>query len=150
MEMTSIKLYTGVLQMLGWIAECLMNDWNLAYNHTGVVEVDHFLQVIEWGYLVFGCKSSPFFYNEAARLLIMIIQNDVGMDCSLPVQQLDDNSVADERYRYIVAECGISLADESKPDKAFAPAVKEEILGIWYELEKWTWKMDDRRWLLKK
>ena len=43
--------------------------------------------------LVFGCKSSPFFYNEVARLLIQIVQFDVG----------------------------ISLADESKSEKAFPP-----------------------------
>ena len=29
---------------------------------------------------------------------------------------------------------------------AFAPAGQEEILGIWYDLEKWMWNMDDRRW----
>ena len=72
-EMTSIKRWTGVLH---WVAEAAKNNWNAAYKHMGVVEEDHMLQVIEWGgryfiesQLVFGCKSSPFFYNEVGRML---------------------------------------------------------------------------------
>ena len=72
-------------------------------------------------------------------------------------QQLDDNPMADEegsvvlrnyyvRYREIAAKCGISLADESKPEKAFPTSAKGEILGIEYDLKRWTWNMDDRRW----
>ena len=95
--MTSIKRWTGVLHWVGCPAEACKNDWNCAYKHMGVVEEDHVLQVIEWGgrffietQLVFGCKSSPFFYNEVARLLIMITQLDVRMDARLSVQQIDD------------------------------------------------------------
>ena len=62
---------------------------------------------------------------------------DVGLDPQLSVQQLDDNPVADEedsvvlrdyyvRYREIAAKCGISLADESKPEKTFPPSAKGE------------------------
>ena len=49
-------------------------------------------------------------------------------------------------YREIAAKCGISLADESKPEKAFPPSAKGEILGIEYDLKRWTLNMDDRRW----
>ena len=45
-----------------------------------------------------------------------------------------------------MAEFGISLADKMKPEKAFAPTVRGEILGIWYDREKWTQNIDDRRW----
>ena len=44
--------------------------------------------------LVFGCKSSPIFHNEEAKMLIMILRLDAGMDCRLSVQQLDYNPVA--------------------------------------------------------
>ena len=163
-EMTSIKRWTGVLHRAGCPAEALKNDWNSAYKHVGVRKEDHSLQVLEWGgryfietQLVFGCKSSPFWYNEVARLLILIVQADVNLDSRLSVQQLDDNPVADEkgssklrlyykRYREIAAGMGISLADESKPEKAFPPSGEGEILGIWYNLENWTWNMDIGRW----
>ena len=36
--------------------------------------------------------------------------------------------------------------DESKPEKAFPPCAKVEILGIDYDLKRWTWNMDNRRW----
>ena len=44
--------------------------------------------------LEFGCQTSPFFYNEVARMLIMIPWLDVRMDSRLSLQQLDDNAVA--------------------------------------------------------
>ena len=47
-EMASIKRGTGVLKWLRCPAECLKNDWNSEYQHMGVVQEDHFLQVIEW------------------------------------------------------------------------------------------------------
>ena len=46
---------------------------------------------------MFGYTSSPFLYNEAARMFIMIVQRDVKMDSMLSVQQMDDNPVADEK-----------------------------------------------------
>ena len=62
----------------------------------------------------------------------------------MSVQQQDDNPVADVeglvvlrnynvRYREITAKRGISLADETKPEKAFPPCSREEILGIDYD-----------------
>ena len=147
------------MDRVGCPSECLKNDWNCAYKHQGVHSDDHCLQVIEWrgrffieSQLVFGCKSAPFFYNEVARLLIKITQMDVGLDPRLSVQELDDNPVPDEKdsvvlgdyyvhYREIVAKCGISLADESKPEKAFPPSAKGEILGIEYDLKRYTWNM---------
>ena len=92
-----------------------------------------------------------------ARLLIRIVQLDGGMDTRLSAQQLDDNPVVDVDgsvflrnyyvfYREIVAKCGISLADESKPEKVFPPCARGEILGIDYDLKRWTWNMDD--WML--
>ena len=87
-------------------------------------------------------------------MLIMITQLDVGMDSRLSVQQIDDNPVADlkgsvklreyyRRYREIAAYVGISLADESKPEKAFPPSLVGEVLGIYYDLSNWTWNMDE-------
>ena len=82
-------------------------------------------------------------------LLIKIAHLDVGLDPQLSVQQIDDNPVADEEesvilrnyyvhYREIVAKCGISLVDESKPEKTFPPIAKGEILGIDFDLKRWT------------
>ena len=75
----------------------------------------------------------------------------------LSKQQLDENPVAGrkgslelrryyKRYREIAKDVGISLADESKPEKAFPPSVVGKVLGITYDLEAWSWNMDERRW----
>ena len=89
--------------MYGCPVECLKNDWNCAYKHMGVVEEDHFLQVIEWEKDNLQkhnwCSDVSLLISsiiEAARLLILIVQKDVKMGPRLSVQQLDDNNVADE------------------------------------------------------
>ena len=35
--------------------------------------------------------------------------------------------------------------DVSKPEEAFPPSARGEILGIVYDLKRWKWNMDDRR-----
>ena len=47
------------------------------------------------------------------------------------------------KYREICNKVGISLADESDPDKAFDATHKGKVLGIMYDLKKWIWWLSE-------
>ena len=87
------------------------------------------------------------------------------MDRRLVNQVLDDvvavGSAGDgtvnafyDAYRSVSDTVGVSLADESDPDKAFRASHEGKVLGITYDLERWVWRLSQDKlipllWMLK-
>ena len=132
-------------------------DWNSAYKHIAVRQADHKLQVFEFGgryfgevMLTFGCASSGGNYDLFAKLVLDLVIRASRMDKRMVNQILDDVIGAGSKgdgtvrrfyrtYRQLAGQLGVSLADESDPDKAFETSSTGKVFGISYDLERWVW-----------
>ena len=118
---------------------------------------DHKLQALSFGgkffgevMLTFGCTSSAGHFDDSAKLIKDMAQKVSNIDREMVNQVLDDvvacgaegdGTVARfyKAYRDICEAVGISLADESDPDKAFNSSHVGKVLGIMYDLKQWRW-----------
>ena len=120
-------------------------------------EADHKLQVFSFGgkffgevRLTFGCSSSAGHFDDSAKLIKRMAENLSKID-PVMVNQVLDVIVAcgaegygsvqslNKAYRGLCSKVGVSLADESDPDKAFNASHVGKVLGIMYDLREWRW-----------
>ena len=120
-------------------------------------EADHKLQVFSFGgkyfgevRLTFGCSSSAGHFDDSAKLIKRMAENLSKIDPGMVNQVLDDvvacgaegdGSVQSfyKAYRDVCKEVGVSLADESDPDKAFNASHVGKVLGIMHDIREWMW-----------
>ena len=130
-----------------------------AYKHIHVAERNIALQCVEWGgkyfidrSLTFGCSSSPGLYDCVARVVKEIALKDSGTNRRDSYQCLDDcGLVGSERdakaffssYATVGPRVGVRLAEGA--DKSFGARRQGEILGINYDIDRWSWSFSDRK-----
>ena len=145
----------------GCPAEAAKCDWNDAYKHISVTHDDRRLQTFTFGgrhfiekSLTFGCTSSADRYDAVSDTIFEIALKMTGMTRRDAAKVLDDVVALGEKdsgyvgefednFRYICKEVGVSLADTSDKDKAFGPSSEGVILGIHYDLSRWTWRIPE-------
>ena len=98
--------------------------------------------------LVFGGASSVGLYDRLAKVFLFaaVMLSKMPRD---QVQQIIDDVVAcgsyDQvvgfywKYREVAEDCGVQLAPEDDPKKAFAAAQQGEVFGIQYCTRSFTW-----------
>ena len=139
---------------LGYVCKV---DWSDAYKHIPVAPEDRYLQVFRVGdryfldkNLSFGGSTSPPLYDDPAELVTQMSHWEAKVDRNLSLRMLDDligagtwDSVM-RLYKASNEVCcfiGVKLADTDDPDKAFSPRQDGTLLGIYYHLPSWTWKL---------
>ena len=145
----------------GCPAEAAKCDWNDAYKHISVTHEDRRLQTFTFGgrhfiekSLTFGCTSSADRYDavsdtifEIALKMSDMTRRDAAkvLDDAVALGEKDSGCVGEfeDNFRYICKEVGISLADTSDKDKAFGPSSEGVILGIFYDLSRWEWRIPE-------
>ncbi len=99
---------------------------------------------------MFGCIPSVGLYDRLARLVVWFALSISCYPRKLTIQHLDDLCIVGEEkllrgfydtYRLICSEVGISLADDSDPDKAFGPCTKGVLLGVCFDTVSWTFSI---------
>ena len=107
--------------------------------------------------MVFGTVSSPGIYDDLAKVILGLVLQRSDMDKRLVQQHLDDVvAVAgkggdsiwrfDEEYTKVAKEMGVKLASRDDPDKSFGPQDEGKVLGLMYNLKKFTWWIDQRKY----
>ena len=104
--------------------------------------------------LTFGCSSSPGIFCCTAELVLELACLVAGFcrgDCA---KQLDDAMALGDRmsvqhwydtYKSVAGRVGVSLADGSDPEKAFGASKSGTLLGIFYDLHKFTWQLSTEK-----
>ena len=158
-KMSSTLLVLDSVHKVGVPLEAIKVDWASAYKHLAVRLEDRKLQVITFGgrYFVetqctFGCSSSPGLFDSLSYLILEVAIRRSRADREAIQKQLDDvvgfgvkGTGACGRlyteYRAVCQRVGVQLAPEDDPEKAFGPSVRGVILGVYYDFERWEWKM---------
>ena len=161
--MSTDRDFRQALYYCGRNARMAKNDWAHAYKHVPVRREDWGMQVLKYGgkffvekALTFGGSNSPSIYRLMASFLKESVEMETGMDPQLNTMVLDDLcSVGREddevlynyfyKYRDWAERLGIELAGLDDPGKAFAPCTKGEILGLYYDTERWVWYMPEEK-----
>ena len=162
-QMSSCK---DVLEMITNIGYCssiraAKYDWAHAYKHVPIALEDAGLQWIRWGgrmfldlSLVFGASSSPSLYDSVAKVILDLSRIKAGTLPNRSRNQLDDSFTVDhlenawrwfEAYETVSETVGVKLADKSKRDKVCPPSQLITLLGIEYDLLKWSWRMPSEK-----
>ena len=103
--------------------------------------------------LTFGSSSSPGLFDRFAELILLLSLWTLGMDRALACRQLDDAVMIAsgdqvrawyEAYTSLCAHLGVRLAPE-EDDKAFSCASEGTILGVYFNLDLWTWSISQER-----
>ena len=100
--------------------------------------------------VTFGCSSSAGHFDDTAKLVKEMAEKVSNIDKRMVNQVLDDVVACGAEgdgtvehfyqvYRDISNSLGVSLADESDPDKAFNATHTGKVLGIMYDLKEWRW-----------
>ena len=157
--MSTGRDFRTALYICGKKAKMAKNDWAHAYKHVPVRKEDWGMQVVKFGgkyfvekALTFGGSNSPSIFRLFASFLKEVVELAIRMDPLLNTMVLDDLcSVGKDgddtvnrffmKYREWAARMGIELAGLDDPGKAFAPCTKGEILGLYYDTDKWIWYM---------
>ena len=161
--MSTDRDFRQALYYCGRNARMSKNDWAHAYKHVPVRREDWGMQVLKYGgkYFVekalsFGGSNSPSIYRLMASFLKEAVEIETGMDPQLNTMVLDDlcsvGREGDEvlysyfyKYRDWAERLGIELAGLDDPGKAFAPCTQGEILGLYYDTERWVWYMPEEK-----
>ena len=161
--MSTDRDFRQALYYCGRNARMSKNDWAHAYKHVPVRREDWGMQVLKYGgkyfvekALTFGGSNSPSIYRLMASFLKESVEMETGMDPQLNTMVLDDLcSVGREddevlynyfyKYRDWAERLGIELAGLDDPGKAFAPCTRGEILGLYYDTERWVWYMPEEK-----
>ena len=104
--------------------------------------------------LTFGGVSSSSIYNDPAEMVKKLAILECNIDSRMVNQTLDDvvstgaegdGTVTSfhNAYGKICDELGVSLADLSDVDKAFAATHTGKVLGISYNLKTWSWWLSE-------
>ena len=159
--MSSTKSFCVALMRAGCPGELCKLDWRSAYKHQAVRVEDHKLQVFEFGgrlfgelFTTFGGVSSAGIFDNLAKVVKALAILKAMMDKRLVQQVLDDVVACGPRgsgmvarfyaaYREVADLLGVSLADESDPEKAFGASSSGKVLGVMYDLERWVWWLSE-------
>ena len=162
-KMTSILKVLEAIHYVGCECEACKIDWANAYKHQAIRLEDLKLQVIMFGgrffvetQATFGCSSSPGIFDSLSYLILEIAIRNSQMDRMAIEKQLDDviafggvGTGACERfyneYRRVCTAVGVQLAPEDDPEKAFNKATEGVILGVFFDLKNWTWRLPEDR-----
>ena len=104
--------------------------------------------------MTFGCRSSAGIFDDGAKLVKKIAVLRSHMNKEMVNQVLDDVVACGAQgdgtvtnfykcYRDVCNFIGVSLADEEDKDKAFSSSTSGKVLGISYDLERWTWWLSE-------
>ena len=104
--------------------------------------------------LVFGGVSSAGIYDNNAKVIKELSIAVASIDGRMVNQHLDDivgcgaegdGSVSTfyKAYRRVSEMVGVSLADESDPDKAFNATYRGKVVGVTYDLLEWRWWLSE-------
>jgi hypothetical protein len=161
--MSSTEKWLCVLNKAGQGCNIVKIDWSDAYKHVAVTPQDVCLQYFSWlGMffaelcLIFGASSSAGIFDRTAKLIITIVIFLSGFPKHMICQHLDDTVAAapaadnsiyefDKMFQQVAERVGISLAPRDDPDKSFAPCTAGTVLGVFYDTEKWIWKIPDQK-----
>ena len=98
--------------------------------------------------LIFGGASSVGLYDRLAKVFRYVATILSQMPAS-QVQQIIDDIVACgtkkqveafyDKYREVALDCGVELASENDPKKAFKASQTGEVFGVEYCTVTWTW-----------
>ena len=158
--MSSTAKWLEVLHRAGKHCWILKVDWQDAYKHLRVRDLDVDLQWFSWlGMyfaelcLVFGAASSAGIYDRAAKVVLDLAVRRAKFPARDVCQYLDDTCAAapagnlaalqrfETAYSDIAAHIGVKLAPTDDPDKAFSPCTRGVVLGIEYDTDDWTWRI---------
>jgi hypothetical protein len=154
-EMSSTARWLRVMHKAGRGAWMCKLDWAAAYKQLRVMLGCVREQFFCWGgrwfaelCLVFGAASSVGLYDRLAKVFLFVARVLGEMPRDQVEQIIDDVVAAGTReqvvrfyrkYREIAEDCGVKLASEDDPRKAFAAAQEGEIFGIEYCTRSFTW-----------
>ena len=158
-KMTSTFKVLDTIHRVGVPCEAMKVDWASAYKHQAVRLEDRKLQVIQFGgrffvetQMTFGCSSSPGIFDSLSYLVMEIAIRRSQTDRDTIQKQLDDVVMFGQvgtgkcekfykEYKDVCGKVGVRLAPEDDPEKAFGPSRQGVILGVDYDLRKWTWRL---------
>ena len=101
--------------------------------------------------LTFGSRASPGKYARTARIPIHLACLATGFPVENACMHLDDLVAVGEKeeveafhaeYTGLCKDLGISL-QEPDGEKAFGPQRSGVVLGIFFDLEKWEWRLEE-------
>ena len=100
--------------------------------------------------LSFGGSTSPPLYDDPAELVAQLAHWESQVERRKSLRQLDDLvgtgtwkevMALYQATRDVCSFIGVRLASEDEPDKAFGPSKQGTVLGIFYDLSSWEWKL---------
>ena len=164
-KMANTKSVLETLEMVGQPAEFSKIDWQQAYKHLAVKLEDIKLQCLQWGGMVFmelkctfGCVSSPGVFDVVSDTVkeISILNSSTKTEnvlkCLDDVVNIDTKGTGrvekfSREYQRLCSAVGIKLAedDENDKEKCFNVSQHGTVLGVYYNLEEWTWKIPDAK-----
>ena len=98
--------------------------------------------------LIFGSISSVGLYDRLARVVLHIALHDCSILRRQVARHLDDVVAAGtkketvefyQKYKETAESLGVELAEETDPDKAFAPCQEGRVFGLEYDTQSFTW-----------
>ena len=104
--------------------------------------------------LVFGSSSSVGLYDRLAKVFLVIAAKLSQMPRDQVEQIIDDTVAAGTKsqvqkfyfkYREVAMDCGVKLAPEDNPKKAFAARQEGEVFGVNYNTVSWTWWLSEEK-----
>ena len=160
-SMSDTKMWLRSLHKAGrgcWMCKL---DWSGAYKQLRTQKADVRQQFFEWCgkyfaelCLVFGGSSSVGLYDRLAKVF-KYSATQLSMIPGDQVQQIIDDVVGCgtkrqvnsfyHKYREIAGDCGIKLAPEDDPSKAFPASRTGEVFGINYCTLTWSWWLGERK-----
>ena len=161
--MSSTEKWLRVLNKAGQGCKIVKIDWSDAYKHISVAPEDVCLQYFSWlGMffaelcLIFGASSSAGIFDRTAKLVIAIVIILSVFPKDMVCQHLDDTVAAapkdsnsifefDQMFTQVANKIGVSLAPRDDPEKSFSPCSAGVVLGVFYDTEKWIWKIPSEK-----
>ena len=154
-KMSSTGKWLAALQSAGRGSFFCKLDWEAAYKQLRVQEADVRQQFFCWGgrlfaelCLVFGGSSSVGLYDRLAKVFMFVAIVLSKMPENQVAQIIDDVVACGTEeevvrfysiYREVAEDCGVRLASEEDPKKAFAARQEGEVFGVEYCTKSWTW-----------
>lgn len=154
-RMSSTKDWLVSLHSAGRGCYFCKTDWSGAYKQLRTQHADVRQQFFKWGgkwfaelCLTFGGASSVGLFDRLAKVFMFIV---TVLSETLPkhVRQIIDDVVAcgterqvrrfHKKYREVAEDCGVMLAPEDDPKKAFSAAQVGEVFGVMYDTVNFTW-----------
>ena len=153
--MSSTGKWLTALQSAGRGSFFCKLDWEAAYKQLRVQEGDIRQQFFCWAgrwfaelCLVFGGSSSVGLFDRLAKVFKFVATVLSEMPENQVAQIIDDvvacGTIKEvthfyNTYRMVAEDCGVKLASEEDPKKAFSARQEGEVFGVEYCTLSWTW-----------